>query len=124
MSGPILVFDGGCPFCRYFAEISELKSGIKALEIRDGREDKSLREKLASKGFNLKDGAMIIYEDNILHGADAIQWICSQMNTSDQLLKMLKSLMKNNQRSKYFYPFFLIARRIALMIKGLPLDPG
>ena len=35
----VLVFDGGCPFCRHFAELSELRSGIAGLEIRDGRAD-------------------------------------------------------------------------------------
>ena len=36
---PELVFDGGCPICRHFAELSELRSGIPGLVIRDGRTD-------------------------------------------------------------------------------------
>jgi hypothetical protein len=49
-SGPILVFDGGCPFCRHFAEISELRRGIPGLAIRDGRADTALRQALAERG--------------------------------------------------------------------------
>ena len=41
-----LVYDGGCPFCRHFAELSELRSGIAGLEIRDGRADAELRRRL------------------------------------------------------------------------------
>ena len=31
----ILVYDGGCPFCRHFALRSELVGGLPDLEIRD-----------------------------------------------------------------------------------------
>jgi hypothetical protein len=44
---PVLVFDGGCPFCRHFAEVSELRSGIAGLTIVDGRADGNLRQSLA-----------------------------------------------------------------------------
>ena len=42
-SPPVLVFDGGCVFCRHFAELSELRSGIPGLTIRDGRADGALQ---------------------------------------------------------------------------------
>ncbi len=124
MKGPILVFDGGCPFCRHFAELSELRSGINSLQIRDGRSDKLLRNKLAAKGFNLSYGAILIDGENILHGADAINWICSRMRPSANLLKILAPLMANQKRSRLLYPLLLQARRLALKIKGIPLDPG
>ena len=39
----ILVYDGGCPFCRVFALRTELAGGIEGLQIRDGRADHALR---------------------------------------------------------------------------------
>ena len=47
---PVLVFDGGCPFCRHFAELAELRSGIPNLAIRDGRSDHELRRQLRQQG--------------------------------------------------------------------------
>jgi predicted DCC family thiol-disulfide oxidoreductase YuxK len=47
---PVLVFDGGCPFCRHFAELAELRSGIPNLSIRDGRSDHDLRRELRQQG--------------------------------------------------------------------------
>ncbi|MFM7514873.1 MAG: hypothetical protein ACKO3F_16265, partial [Cyanobium sp.] len=52
-ASPVLVFDGGCVFCRHFAELSELRSGIAGLQIRDGRSDQALRAKLAARGYHL-----------------------------------------------------------------------
>jgi len=76
---PVLVFDGGCPFCRHFAELSELRSGIAGLQIRDGRSDQALRASLARRGFHLRDGAMLLDGDRVLHGATAISRISAMI---------------------------------------------
>ncbi|MFM7268596.1 MAG: DCC1-like thiol-disulfide oxidoreductase family protein [Cyanobium sp.] len=121
--GPVLVFDGGCPFCRHFAELSELRSGIPALQIRDGRHDVGLRLQLAARGYHLRDGAMLIEGERVLHGADAIAWLCSRMVPSAALLQLLAPMLGDPQRSRAVYPLLLLARRLALALKRLPVDP-
>jgi hypothetical protein len=120
---PVLVFDGGCPFCRHFAELSELRSGIPGLQIRDGREDAELRQTLARRGFHLRDGAMVIHGEEIHHGAAAIQWLCARMTPSAALLQVLAPLMGDGKRARTLYPLLLVARRLALGARGLPVDP-
>ncbi len=120
----MLVFDGGCPFCRHFAELSELRSGIPGLRIRDGRGDGALREALAQRGFHLRDGAMVIDGVRVWHGAAALHWLCSRMEPSAALLRVLAPLMADGPRSQRLYPLLLLARRLALGLKGLPVDPG
>ena len=120
---PVLVFDGGCPFCRHFAELSELHGGIPGLEIRDGRADADLRASLAARGFHLRDGAMVLDGERVLHGAEAIQWICSRMEPGAPLLQLLATMFGAPGRSRSAYPFLLLARRLALGLKGLPQDP-
>ncbi len=122
-SGPVLVFDGGCPFCRHFAELSELRSGIPALEIRDGRQDVVLRRQLAARGFHLRDGAMVIDGERVLHGAEAIAWLCSRMLPSAALLQLLAPWLGDAGRSRAVYPLLLLARRLALALRRLPVDP-
>jgi hypothetical protein len=120
---PVLVFDGGCPFCRHFAELSELRSGIPGLTIRDGRTDGVLRQALAQRGFHLHNGAMVIDGERVLHGAEAIAWLCERMTPSDALLALLAPLMADDTRARRLYPLLLLARRLALGLRGLPLDP-
>ncbi|MCP9883480.1 DUF393 domain-containing protein [Cyanobium sp. Alchichica 3B3-8F6] len=120
---PVLVFDGGCPFCRHFAELSELRSGIAGLTIRDGRSDHALRRQLRQQGWDLSQGAVVLAEGRVLHGAEAIQWICSRLHPSTSLLQLLGPLLATPQRARRTYPLLLLARRLALAIKGLPLDP-
>jgi len=118
------VFDGGCLFCRHFAELSELRSGIPGLRIRDGRADHALRESLESRGYPLRDGAVLIDGERVLHGAGAIGWICARMRPSAALLLLLAPLMADPARARALYPLLLAARRLALAVRGLPLDPG
>ena len=122
-TGPVLVFDGGCPFCRHFAERSELHSGIAGLQIVDGRSDDALRRHLASLGYPLAQGALVLDGDRVFHGAAAIQWLCAQMQPSAGLLRVLALLMGDQHRADQLYPLLLLARRAALGIKGLPVDP-
>ena len=119
----ILVFDGACPFCRHFAELSELRSGIPGLQIRDGRSDTALRRALAERGYHLRDGAMVIEGEHVWHGAEAITWLCGRMEPSAALLQVLAPLMADGGRARKLYPLLLLARRLALGARGLPVDP-
>lgn len=120
---PVLVFDGGCPFCRHFAELAELRSGIPGLTIRDGRSDHDLRRHLRQQGWDLSRGAVVMAEGDVLHGAEAIQWICSRLQPSAPLLQLLGPLLATPEQARRTYPLLLLARRLALAVKGLPLDP-
>jgi hypothetical protein len=119
----VLVFDGGCPFCRHFALLCELRGGIPGLEIRDGRADSELRQSLVARGFHLRDGAMVLDGERVLHGAAAIQWICSRMEPGAPLLRLLATLVAAPGRSRAADPLLLLARRLALGLRGLPVDP-
>lgn len=117
------MFDGGCPFCRHFAALSVLRSGIPNLLIRDGRSDWELRQALARRGYHLRDGAMVIEGNQVWHGAEAISWLCARMEPSAALLQVLAPLMADGGRASRLYPLLLLARRLALGARGLPVDP-
>jgi predicted DCC family thiol-disulfide oxidoreductase YuxK len=119
----VLVFDGGCPFCRHFAAISELRSGIAGLTIIDGRADGALRQSLAVRGYHLRDGAMVLVGDKVLHGAEAVAWLCARMQPSPGLLQLLAGVLADPARSRATYPLLLAARRLALTLRRLPIDP-
>lgn len=120
----VLVYDGGCPFCRHFAELSELRSGIPALQIVDGRADQAMHQRLQKSGAPLRNGAVVLVGERILHGAEAIHWLCAQMQPSTPLLQLLSRLLGHTERSRRLYPLLLLARRVALACRGLPLDPA
>ena len=114
------IYDGECPFCNNFAELLEIKSKINNIKILDGRKNLSIIKSLLDKGYDLDKGAILLKDDDIFHGANAINTICKEIkNPSSNLLKILSSVFKSNKRAKFFFPLLLRARRFALISKGV-----
>ena len=114
------IYDGECPFCNHFAELLEIKSKINNIKILDGRKNLSIIRSLLDKGYDIDKGAILLKDDDIFHGAKAINVICKEVNNpSSNLLKILSSIFKSNKRTKFLFPFLLRARRFALISKGV-----
>ena len=120
----LFIYDGECPFCNHFAQLLELKGSLPEFEILDGRENLALLTKLYNQGYDLNKGAILINNENIMHGADAISWICSEIKEpSDSLLELLRILFTSNKRTNFFFPFLLWGRRLSLTLKGKVWQP-
>ena len=120
----LFIYDGECPFCNHFAQLLELKCSLSNFEISDGRENLALLTKLYNQGYDLNNGAILISNENILHGADAISWICSEIKEpSDSLLELLRILFTSNKRTNFLFPFLLWGRRLSLTLKGKVWQP-
>ena len=114
------IYDGECPFCNHFAELLEIKSKIKNIKILDGRKNLTLIKSLLEKGYDLDKGAILLKDDEIFHGADAINIICKKINNpSSNLLALLSKVFKSNKRTKVIFPFLVRARRFALISRGI-----
>ena len=114
------IYDGECPFCNHFAELLEIKSKITNIKILDGRRNSTLIESLLEKGYDLDKGAILLKDEDIFHGADAINAICKQINyPSSSLLLLLSRVFNSNKRTKILFPLLIRARRLALISKGI-----
>ena len=66
------IYDGECPFCNHFAELLEIKSKLNNIKILDGRKNLILIKSLLDKGYDLDKGAILLKDEDIFHGSDAI----------------------------------------------------
>ena len=115
----LFIYDGECPFCNHFAQLLELKSSLPEFEILDGRKNLPLLSELYNQGYDLNKGAILIINKNVMHGADAINWICSQIKKpNDALLEVLRIIFTSRKRTSFLFPFLLWGRRLSLTIKG------
>ena len=115
------IYDGECPFCNHFAELLELKSKIKNISILDGRKNPDLIRDLFLKGYDLDNGAILLKDKDIFHGADAINTVCKLIKKpSSKLLDILSRTFKSNERTRFIFPILVRARRLALISKGIP----
>ena len=108
----LFIYDGECPFCNHFAELIELKSSLPEFEIIDGSKNLALLTQHYNQGYDLNKGAILIKNEKILHGADAINLICSEIKEpSDSLLEVLRIIFTSNKRTNFLFPFLLWGRR-------------
>ena len=120
----LFIYDGECPFCNHFAQLIELKSSLPEFEILDGRKNLALLSQLYDQGYDLNKGAILISNENIMHGADAINWICSEIkDPSDSMLEVLRIIFTSNKRTNFLFPFLLWGRRLSLTLKGKVWQP-
>ena len=120
----LFIYDGECPFCNHFAQLLELKSSLPEFEILDGRKNLALLSQLYKQGYDLNKGAILIKNENIMHGADAINCICSDITEpSDSLLEILRIIFTSNKRTNFLFPFLLWGRRLSLTLKGKVWQP-
>ena len=114
------IYDGECPFCNHFAELLEIKSKLNNISILDGRKNPKIINSLLDKGYDIDKGAILIEGDEIFHGAQAINKICSQINNpSGRLLKLLSNIFKSDKRTNLLFPLLIRARRLVLISKGV-----
>ena len=115
------IYDGECPFCNHFAELLEIKSKITNIRILDGRKNLKIINSLLDKGYDLDKGAILLKDEEIFHGSDAINTICKEINNpSSNLLSLLSTIFKSTKRTKILFPLLVRARRFALISKGVP----
>ncbi|MDC3077930.1 DUF393 domain-containing protein [Prochlorococcus sp. AH-716-O05] len=114
------IYDGECPFCNHFAELLELKSKINNIAVLDGRKNPKIINSLLEKGYDIDKGAILLKDDDIFHGAEAINKICNQINNpSGKLIKLLSNIFKSQKRTNLLFPLLIRARRFALISKGV-----
>ena len=114
------IYDGECPFCNHFAELLEIKSNVTNIKILDGRKNLTLINSLLDKGYDLDKGAILLKDNKIFHGAEAINTICKQINNpSSSLLLLLSRVFKSTNRTKVLFPLLVRARRFLLISKGI-----
>ncbi|KGG35819.1 DCC1-like thiol-disulfide oxidoreductase family protein [Prochlorococcus sp. SS52] len=116
----VFIYDGECPFCKHFAELLELKSGLPDIFILNARENLPEITSLLNRGYDIDNGAILLKDEEVLHGANAINWICSRIDKpSDSLLKILSIVFFSKKRTNFIFPLLIIARRFALLLKGV-----
>ena len=97
--------------------------GHKKNNSFDGRKNLNLIKSLLEKGYDLDKGAILLKDEEIFHGAEAINTICKQINNpSSSLLLILSRVFKSTKRTNLIFPLLVRARRFALISKGISIS--
>lgn len=125
----ILVYDGQCPFCRWY--VGHL-SRCLAIDVIDAREDPAMVARLASAGVDLDRDMALVTDDRTFKGADALHQLCERSSPTNQqqewfkrggfrggwFNKLHRSLFGRRSLAIIVYPGFRLLRSAYLRISG------
>lgn len=77
----ILVYDGQCPFCRWY--VGHLSQSL-AIDTIDAREDPAMVARLASAGVDLDRDMALVTDDRTFKGAEALHQLCERNSPPNQ----------------------------------------
>lgn len=122
MSNLQIVYDGDCPFCSDFVALREIDNKFGGVELINARETHDAVESLDRCGIDLDDGIVVIFEGQIICGADAMNFL-SRSSSARNRWGALQLLLRNSLLARALYPILKLGRSITLKLMGRPRIP-
>lgn len=115
-TGPVIIYDGSCPFCKNYIRYYRAKQAFGEIELVNARERWDLAERLAAMGYDLDVGFVFIDKGRIYHG-DAAMIVLAQAGRKRGLFNRLNHLMfRSPKRARLLYPVLRLGRKLALRL--------
>ena len=112
-----LYYDKECPFCNEYSKYVELRK-IYDIEIINAREALDKLKDYKDKGFDINNGMIIEFEDNIFQGSDAIKIIDKYIVKRGIIDRFLSVFIHLPGFKSIIYPIVKIIRLIVLKLLG------
>ena len=113
----IIIYDGDCPFCRSYITLTRLKELANTI-LLNAREEPALCQELLDEGVSLDDGMVVIINNQVHHGGDAINRITLLTSKNTLFNKVAYLVFSKPVISKVAYPFLRGIRNITLRLLG------
>ena len=112
-----LYYDKECPFCNEYSKYVELRK-VYDIEIINAREALDKLKDYKDKGFDINNGMIIEFEDNIFQGSDAIKIIDKYIVKKGIIDRFLSVFIHFPGFKSIIYPIVKIIRLIVLKLLG------
>ena len=113
----IIIYDGDCPFCRSYIQLTRLRE-LSNTFLLNAREETGLCKELLDKDVSLDEGMVVIINNEAHHGGDAINRIALLTNKNTLFNKFAYSVFSKPVISRYAYPVLRGIRNITLRLLG------
>jgi predicted DCC family thiol-disulfide oxidoreductase YuxK len=113
-----LIYDGDCPFCSKYAQLVRFREAAGEVKILNAREHPEIVSEMKAKGVNLDKGMALTINDDIYHGAEAVNRIALMSTGSGAFNAFTAAVFRFRTLSRALYPALKAGRRAALLIKG------
>lgn len=113
-----IVYDGECPFCSRFVTLYKAKSVVGKVDLIDAREDHPAVKLVQSRGLDLDQGMAVIWDGQIYHGADAVNFMAMVGAESSVFNRVNKLIFRSKPVARTLYPWMVAGRNLTLRLLG------
>ena len=113
----IIIYDGDCPFCRSYIKLTRLRE-LSNTFLLNAREEPDLCQELLDKDVSLDEGMVVIMNNEVYHGGDAINRIALLTNKNTIFNKFVYLVFSRPVISRFAYPVLRGVRNITLRLLG------
>lgn len=113
-----VVYDGECPFCARFVAMQRLKESVGLVGLHNARMENDLVSALWAAGFDLNEGMVLIWNDQIFHGDDCVNRLALLSSGSGLFNKLYTVLFSSPRVSALMYPVLRAGRTAVLKLLG------
>lgn len=117
-----VIYDGECPFCTNFAAFHAARRNADDMELINAREKPVLVQELRSKGMEINDGMVVIWQGQYYHGAEGMR-LLSMLGVESGAFLMLNKFLFGSGSVAAIYPVLAAGRRLTLLLLGRKLIP-
>jgi predicted DCC family thiol-disulfide oxidoreductase YuxK len=114
-----LIYDGECFFCRHTAQALKLRQAAGELELINARNSHPLVSQAKQQGYDLNEGILVFYADNIFYGPDAVQFLALLSSSADWFNRLNARFFRYKATTQLLYPFFKALRKALLKFRGV-----
>lgn len=118
-AGPIVVYDGECPFCAAYVRMTRLRESAGPVTMVDARVgDHPVMGEIRAAGLDI-DRGMVVKLDGRLHHGDAAMTALALMTTpSGGFNRMMRALFRRPGLARVIYPPMVAGRNLTLRLLG------
>lgn len=113
-----IYYDGDCPFCSKYVQLSRLRASVGRVDLIDLRSDTDARARFSAQGLDPDQGMIVQTEGGVFHGADAVQAISAMSSKSGLLNRIAATVFGNRLLAATLYPFMRAGRNATLFAMG------
>lgn len=114
----VIVYDGECPFCARFVAWQRLKDSVGPVQMQDAREAGALSAALWAAGYDLNEGMVLIWNDQVFHGDECVNRLALLSSGSGTFNALNAWVFRSPRMSALLYPVLRTGRNTLLRLLG------
>lgn len=117
-AGPVIVYDGECPFCAAYVRMTRLRDSAGPVRLVNARDGGPEVDEIRAAGFDLDRGMVVKLDGRHYHGDEAMTALALLTTPSGLFNRAMATLFRSPAVARVIYPPMVAGRNLTLRLLG------